>query len=195
MFVIFRIPRYLPCPCRDILYAQQKCKIFILQKTYYNCQCFIWKLYTKFVIGLDNQIDGFLSRHENQSDRSVQKLPNFMLLMLCLILFWHSIVFYITHIFLPGKRSGRSKKWREMLKLPPVSQCEGIRCSIGRCPVCLIFFEKEEEEFGAVNWKDSVLLLKAIRLVMWWRIYEKINLWEAKCCITSCLLKETASKG
>lgn len=22
-----------------------------------------------------------------------------------------------------------------MLKLPPVSQCEGIRCSIGECPV------------------------------------------------------------
>ncbi|KAM6261390.1 G protein-coupled receptor kinase 4 isoform 1-T1 [Porphyrio hochstetteri] len=31
-----------------------------------------------------------------------------------------------------GKRSGRSKKWREMLKLPPVSHCESIRCSIER---------------------------------------------------------------
>ncbi|RMC14401.1 hypothetical protein DUI87_09497 [Hirundo rustica rustica] len=31
-----------------------------------------------------------------------------------------------------GKRSGRSKKWKEMLKLPPVSHCEGIRCSIER---------------------------------------------------------------
>ncbi|KFQ20799.1 G protein-coupled receptor kinase 4, partial [Merops nubicus] len=30
------------------------------------------------------------------------------------------------------KRSGRSKKWKEMLKLPPVSHCEGIRCSIER---------------------------------------------------------------
>ncbi|KAJ7403337.1 hypothetical protein BTVI_77632 [Pitangus sulphuratus] len=31
-----------------------------------------------------------------------------------------------------GKRSGRSKKWKEMLKLPPVSHCEGIRSSIER---------------------------------------------------------------
>jgi len=30
-----------------------------------------------------------------------------------------------------GKKSGRSKKWREMLKLPPVSQCSELRHSIG----------------------------------------------------------------
>eukprot|EP00070_Physeter_catodon_P041320 XP_028348214.1 G protein-coupled receptor kinase 4 isoform X5 [Physeter catodon] len=29
-----------------------------------------------------------------------------------------------------GKKSGRSKKWREMLKLPPVSQCSTLRRSI-----------------------------------------------------------------
>ncbi|XP_014644399.1 PREDICTED: G protein-coupled receptor kinase 4 [Ceratotherium simum simum] len=29
-----------------------------------------------------------------------------------------------------GKKSGRSKKWREMLKLPPVSQCSELRHSI-----------------------------------------------------------------
>uniref|UniRef100_G1P3W5 G protein-coupled receptor kinase n=1 Tax=Myotis lucifugus TaxID=59463 RepID=G1P3W5_MYOLU len=29
-----------------------------------------------------------------------------------------------------GKKSGRSKKWREMLKLPPVSQCNELRQSI-----------------------------------------------------------------
>ncbi|XP_047703168.1 G protein-coupled receptor kinase 4 isoform X4 [Prionailurus viverrinus] len=29
-----------------------------------------------------------------------------------------------------GKKRGRSKKWREMLKLPPVSQCSELRCSI-----------------------------------------------------------------
>ncbi|XP_040345005.1 G protein-coupled receptor kinase 4 isoform X4 [Herpailurus yagouaroundi] len=29
-----------------------------------------------------------------------------------------------------GKKRGRSKKWREMLKLPPVSQCGELRCSI-----------------------------------------------------------------
>uniref|UniRef100_A0A8D0KRK9 G protein-coupled receptor kinase n=1 Tax=Strix occidentalis caurina TaxID=311401 RepID=A0A8D0KRK9_STROC len=34
--------------------------------------------------------------------------------------------------FNTSKRSGRSKKWKEMLKLPPVSHCEGIRCSIER---------------------------------------------------------------
>lgn len=30
-----------------------------------------------------------------------------------------------------GKKSGRSKKWREMLKLPPVSQCSELRHFIG----------------------------------------------------------------
>ncbi|XP_030616042.1 putative uncharacterized protein DDB_G0294196 [Delphinapterus leucas] len=30
-----------------------------------------------------------------------------------------------------GKKSGRSKKWREMLKPPPVSQCSKLRHSIG----------------------------------------------------------------
>ncbi|XP_019408899.1 PREDICTED: G protein-coupled receptor kinase 4 [Crocodylus porosus] len=29
-----------------------------------------------------------------------------------------------------GKWNGRSKKWREMLKLPPISYCEGLRSSI-----------------------------------------------------------------
>uniref|UniRef100_A0A8C8WMG4 G protein-coupled receptor kinase n=1 Tax=Panthera leo TaxID=9689 RepID=A0A8C8WMG4_PANLE len=29
-----------------------------------------------------------------------------------------------------GKKRGRSKKWKEMLKLPPVSQCSELRCSI-----------------------------------------------------------------
>lgn len=65
--------------------------------------------------------------------------------MVCYLELKHSLVFCFTFIllfFLLGKRSGRSKKWREMLKLPPVSQCEGIRCSVGECPVeqC----EKEE---------------------------------------------------
>ncbi|XP_057402357.1 G protein-coupled receptor kinase 4 isoform X5 [Balaenoptera acutorostrata] len=31
-----------------------------------------------------------------------------------------------------GKKSGRSKKWREMLKLPPVGQCSELRHSIER---------------------------------------------------------------
>ncbi|XP_019567073.2 G protein-coupled receptor kinase 4 isoform X2 [Rhinolophus sinicus] len=31
-----------------------------------------------------------------------------------------------------GKKSGRSKRWREMLKLPPVSQCSELRHSIER---------------------------------------------------------------
>uniref|UniRef100_A0A8C2XFD3 G protein-coupled receptor kinase n=1 Tax=Cyclopterus lumpus TaxID=8103 RepID=A0A8C2XFD3_CYCLU len=31
-----------------------------------------------------------------------------------------------------GKRNGRSKKWKEMLKLPHISQCEELRCSIDR---------------------------------------------------------------
>lgn len=30
-----------------------------------------------------------------------------------------------------GKKTGRSKKWRELLKLPPVSQCIELRDSIG----------------------------------------------------------------
>uniref|UniRef100_G1NJX3 Uncharacterized protein n=1 Tax=Meleagris gallopavo TaxID=9103 RepID=G1NJX3_MELGA len=53
--------------------------------------------------------------------------------MVCYLELKHTLVFCFTFIllfFLLGKRSGRSKKWREMLKLPPVSQCEGIRCSI-----------------------------------------------------------------
>lgn len=121
---------------------------------YLSCKrssAFVSVSYQSFSISsflLDIFVDGFLSRHQKQADGSVQKWPDFMLLMLCLILFWHSIVFYITHIFLLGKRSGRSKKWREMLKLPPISHCEGIRCSIGRCPVewfvwfFVCFFEK-----------------------------------------------------
>lgn len=64
--------------------------------------------------------------------------------------------------FLSGKRSGRSKKWKEMLKLPPVSHCEGIRCSIGECPGEHSFSSgRPGEEFGAVNGKGSVLLLNA----------------------------------
>lgn len=61
--------------------------------------------------------------------------------------------FTLLIFFLLGKRSGRSKKWKEMLKLPPVSHCEGIRCSIGRCPVewSADYFEKEGQEFGGVN--------------------------------------------
>uniref|UniRef100_A0A8C5T811 G protein-coupled receptor kinase n=1 Tax=Malurus cyaneus samueli TaxID=2593467 RepID=A0A8C5T811_9PASS len=39
---------------------------------------------------------------------------------------------FVLGILLLSKRSGRSKKWKEMLKLPPVSHCEGIRCSIER---------------------------------------------------------------
>uniref|UniRef100_A0A8C4RIH1 G protein-coupled receptor kinase n=1 Tax=Erpetoichthys calabaricus TaxID=27687 RepID=A0A8C4RIH1_ERPCA len=31
-----------------------------------------------------------------------------------------------------GKRNGRSKKWKEMLKLPHISQCEGLRQTIER---------------------------------------------------------------
>ncbi|MFT7807442.1 G protein-coupled receptor kinase 4 [Arapaima gigas] len=30
-----------------------------------------------------------------------------------------------------GKRNGRSKKWKEMLKLPHISQCEELRRNIG----------------------------------------------------------------
>lgn len=110
----------------------------------------------------------FLSRHEKRSDRSVQRWTNFMLLMLCLILFWHSIVFYITHIFLLGKRSGRSKKWKEMLKLPPVSLCEGIRCSIGRCPVewSVWFFLRSKG-------KNLVVLTERILSCFWMLISKK----------------------
>lgn len=31
-----------------------------------------------------------------------------------------------------GKRNGRSKKWKEMLKLPHISQCEELRRTIGK---------------------------------------------------------------
>lgn len=55
---------------------------------------------------------------------------------------WRFVLHCFYVFFLLGKRSGRSKKWREMLKLPPVSQCEGIRCSIGECPV----EQREKEE-------------------------------------------------
>ncbi|CAG5929092.1 unnamed protein product [Menidia menidia] len=35
------------------------------------------------------------------------------------------------HVCGGGKRNGRSKKWKEMLKLPHISQCEELRRSIG----------------------------------------------------------------
>ena len=34
-------------------------------------------------------------------------------------------------VILAGDR-GRSKKWREILKLPPVAQCLGLRDEIGK---------------------------------------------------------------
>lgn len=122
-----------------------------------------------YQVCLDFLVDGFVSRHEKQSDRSVQKWPNFILLMLCLILFWHSILFYITHIFLLGKRSGRSKKWKEMLKLPPVSHCEGIRCSIGRCPVewSVWFFLRRKGK--------SLVVLSERILSCFWMLISKIK--------------------
>lgn len=78
--VIFRIPRYLSCVCRDILYTQPKSVMFVLQKTFCIFQCFVYKFfYVKFVTSLDILVAGFLSRLEKRSDRSVQKWPNFML--------------------------------------------------------------------------------------------------------------------
>lgn len=53
-----------------------------------------------------------------------------------------------------GKRNGRSKKWKEMLKLPHISQCEELRRTIGKTPhkcedtvpCCVVGWDWVEEE-------------------------------------------------
>lgn len=57
-----------------------------------------------------------------------------------------------------GKRNGRSKKWKEMLKLPHISQCEELRRTIGETtyqredtvPCCMVGWDGvgEEVEIG-----------------------------------------------
>lgn len=41
----------------------------------------------------------------------------------------------IQHLFVPtgggGNRKGKSKKWRQMLQFPHISQCEELRLSLG----------------------------------------------------------------
>lgn len=49
----------------------------------------------------------------------------------------HTITKIVTCFFLPisagggGKRKGKSKKWKEILKFPHISQCEDLRRTIG----------------------------------------------------------------
>lgn len=35
-----------------------------------------------------------------------------------------------------GKRKGKSKKWKEILKFPHISQCEDLRRSLGELRAC-----------------------------------------------------------
>lgn len=112
-------------------------------------------------------------------------------------LMWRCVL-HCFFVFLLGKRSGRSKKWREMLKLPPVSQCESIRCSIGRYPPEQSVWSLRRKRVSLVVLNERLLPCserRAFRPLTWWRIYGEVNLQEDRSCITApCLLKETASE-
>lgn len=45
-----------------------------------------------------------------------------------------------------GKRNGRSKKWKEMLKLPHISQCEELRRTIGTNTECVCVFVRARQK-------------------------------------------------
>uniref|UniRef100_A0A8C2XGM5 G protein-coupled receptor kinase n=1 Tax=Cyclopterus lumpus TaxID=8103 RepID=A0A8C2XGM5_CYCLU len=87
-----------------------------------------------------------------------------------------------------GKRNGRSKKWKEMLKLPHISQCEELRCSIGkqkRMRAC------EAERYGAMlcRWggSDCGRKFRLDFLPVSTRLHPQLQAGDRKRCVYRCV--------